>query len=286
MDDTWQYCCRKDYGIDSIDKWAVDSFMELYKTVLFKFGHLIGKWSIVSMYPYGGLLSVEVDQGRFVCYQCHAPIDNCITNPFIKKELFEVIVENKKCVRNCLSGTSVHPLEKLIYLDGQLPRFSFECVQRTYHPKFSEVNSEEYQQSDEEESSVFDQEQISEKNVECERLQWPDPVSTESLMPTPGLYKGTYGSHGVEIIMVHISSDQIIGTKITGDPNIPATKITFKANISQVVTHSEINELYSSPLEENQNEVAVTEFRLPDGYDSEYDAFPNEVRTRYNVNTV
>lgn len=176
----------------------------------------------------------------------------------------------------------MHPLEKLIYLDGQLPRFCFECVQRTYHPKVSEVNSEEYQQWDEEESSVFDQEEISEKNIECERLQWPDSVSTESLMPTPGLYKGTYGSHGVEIIMVHISSDQIIGTKITGDPNIPATKITFKANISQVVTHSEINELYSSSLEENQNEVAVTEFRLPDGYDSEYDAFPNEVRTRYH----
>ena len=73
---------------------------------------------------------------------------------------------------------------------------------------------------------------------------------------------------------------------LQGDPNIPATKITFKANISQVVTHSEINELYSSSLEENQNEVAVTEFRLPDGYDSEYNAFPNEVRTRYSVNTV
>ena len=83
--------------------------------------------NLFSTVPYKMTNSFQVEPGRFVCYQCHAPIDNCITNPFIKKELFEILVENKKCVRNCLSGTSMHPLEKLIYLVSKVPENLIAC---------------------------------------------------------------------------------------------------------------------------------------------------------------
>ena len=47
-------------------------------------------------------------------------------------------------------------------------------------------------------------------------------------------FLGTYSTHGIEIIKIDYSTnDQIEAIKLTGDPNVPAGKITFKADLSK-----------------------------------------------------
>ena len=54
----------------------------------------------------------------------------------------------------------------------------------------------------------------------------------------PGLFKATYGSHGIEIIQLHylVTSKEIIGLKITGDPNVPFGEVSFKGYLDKPIT--------------------------------------------------
>jgi len=57
-------------------------------------------------------------------------------------------------------------------------------------------------------------------------------IQATSVFPiTPGLFAGDYSVHGVEIIQLEMPGDGIIkGVKVTGDPNVPFDKITFKVD--------------------------------------------------------
>ena len=47
---------------------------------------------------------------------------------------------------------------------------------------------------------------------------------------------GTYGSHGIEIIAINYPSAEVLeGIKITGDPNIPMNKVTFRADLKKAM---------------------------------------------------
>uniref|UniRef100_K1QH38 F-box only protein 31 n=1 Tax=Magallana gigas TaxID=29159 RepID=K1QH38_MAGGI len=50
----------------------------------------------------------------------------------------------------------------------------------------------------------------------------------------PGLFKGTYSAHGIEILSLDYNDDltEVTVTKITGDPNVPATKVSVYANLT------------------------------------------------------
>lgn len=47
-----------------------------------------------------------------------------------------------------------------------------------------------------------------------------------------GLWTGLYGQHGVEIINVSYTTEEIVATKVLGDPNVPCWQVTFKAKLS------------------------------------------------------
>ena len=74
----------------------------------------------------------------------------------------------------------------------------------------------------------------------------------------PGFFKATYGSHGNEIIRVYYdtSGKEIIGSKITGDPNIPFGKISFKAYLNKPI----IREMMSDKAEKNYFENLQSSF--------------------------
>ncbi|XP_023413860.1 F-box only protein 31 isoform X2 [Loxodonta africana] len=57
------------------------------------------------------------------------------------------------------------------------------------------------------------------------------PPSHPDDLIKPGLFKGTYGSHGLEIVMLSFHGRRARGTKITGDPNIPAGQQTVEVDL-------------------------------------------------------
>uniref|UniRef100_A0A8W8MPT3 Uncharacterized protein n=1 Tax=Magallana gigas TaxID=29159 RepID=A0A8W8MPT3_MAGGI len=50
----------------------------------------------------------------------------------------------------------------------------------------------------------------------------------------PGLFKGTYSAHGIEILSLDYNDDltEVTVTKITGDPNVPASEISLFGDLT------------------------------------------------------
>ena len=65
----------------------------------------------------------------------------------------------------------------------------------------------------------------------------PQPIA-------PGIFKGNYGTppwgHGIEIIGINYTTDDdiLVGTKLTGDPNVPMNKNTFNAELKNTIVLS------------------------------------------------
>ncbi|XP_043350818.1 F-box only protein 31 isoform X3 [Dermochelys coriacea] len=68
------------------------------------------------------------------------------------------------------------------------------------------------------------------------------PSSADDLLK-PGLFKGTYGSHGLEIVMLSFHGKKAKGTKITGDPNIPAGQQTVEIDLAHPIQLPDIENL-------------------------------------------
>ena len=58
-----------------------------------------------------------------------------------------------------------------------------------------------------------------------------------------GVFKGTYSSHGIEMIKVsYVESDgvsKLEGLKLTGDPNVPFNKVSFYADLTKPIVLTE-----------------------------------------------
>ena len=71
------------------------------------------------------------------------------------------------------------------------------------------------------------------------RLDTEQYLSNRLPIP-PGIFKGTYSAHGIEIISVRYPSKASIeGIKLTGDPNVPMNKVTFKADLTKALRYTE-----------------------------------------------
>uniref|UniRef100_A0A8C4QQP3 Uncharacterized protein n=1 Tax=Eptatretus burgeri TaxID=7764 RepID=A0A8C4QQP3_EPTBU len=81
------------------------------------------------------------------------------------------------------------------------------------------------------------------------RIFLPRPDLGAPLLP--GLFKGTYGSHGLELVLLSFHGESAHVTKITGDPNVPAGQTSLQIDMSQplVLDH----------LEQQQNLQALVE---------------------------
>ncbi len=65
-----------------------------------------------------------------------------------------------------------------------------------------------------------------------------DSKGDRSLPIRPGLFKGTYGSHGNELISLSFEKSEdggdlhkFVGVKVTGDPNVPFGKVSFEGSL-------------------------------------------------------
>nr|XP_051696276.1 F-box only protein 31 isoform X4 [Oryctolagus cuniculus] len=69
------------------------------------------------------------------------------------------------------------------------------------------------------------------------------PPSRPDDLIQPGLFKGTYGSHGLEVVMLSFHGCVARGTKITGDPNIPAGQQTVEVDLRHRIQLPDVENL-------------------------------------------
>uniref|UniRef100_A0A493T2S2 F-box protein 31 n=1 Tax=Anas platyrhynchos platyrhynchos TaxID=8840 RepID=A0A493T2S2_ANAPP len=184
------------------------------------------------------------------------PHDPHVDDPMRFKPLFRIHLMERKCATvECMYGHK-GPHNGHIQIVKK-DEFSTKCNQTDHH-RMSGGRQEEFRTWLREEwgrtlEDIFHehmQELILMKfiytsqydNCLTYRRIYLPPSSPDDLIK-PGLFKGTYGSHGLEIVMLSFHGRKAKGTKITGDPNIPAGQQTVEIDLAHPLRLPDIENL-------------------------------------------
>ncbi|XP_068169815.1 F-box only protein 31 [Antennarius striatus] len=246
----WRRRCMEEFGMkDDLRKMEVGgiSSYDLYVKLLHPYRHILGLWQ-PDIGPYGGLLNVVVDGLFIIGWMYLPPHDPRVEDPMRRRPLFRIHMwESKKATVECMYGHKgphkgdIQTVKK--------DEFSTKCNQTDHHrmpggrqEEFRTWLEEEWGRTLEEIFHEHMQELILMKFIytsqydNCltyRRIYLPPAMPSDLLCP--GLFKGTYGSHGLEIVMLSFHENSARATKITGDPNVPAGQLTLDVDLSRPV---------------------------------------------------
>ncbi|KAG7456314.1 hypothetical protein MATL_G00250800 [Megalops atlanticus] len=255
METIWRRRCREEFGMrEDLRKMEVVgiSSRELYVKLLHPYRHILGLWQ-PDIGPYGGLLNVVVDGLFIIGWMYLPPHDPRVEDPMRRRPLFRIHMwESSKAIVECMYGHKGP--HKGDIQTVKRDEFSTKCNQTDYH-RMPGGRQEEFRTWLEEEwgrtlEDIFHehmQELILMKFIytsqydNCltyRRIYLPPHLPSDLLQP--GLFKGTYGSHGLEIVMLSFHGTRAKGTKLTGDPNVPAGQLTLDVDLSRPVQLPEL----------------------------------------------
>ncbi|XP_062474352.1 F-box only protein 31 isoform X2 [Pezoporus occidentalis] len=257
-DTIWRRRCREEYGVcENLRKLEITgvSCRDVYAKLLHRYRHILGLWQ-PDIGPYGGLLNVVVDGLFIIGWMYLPPHDPHVDDPMRFKPLFRIhLMERKAATVECMYGHK-GPHNGHIQIVKK-DEFSTKCNQTDHH-RMSGGRQEEFRTWLREEwgrtlEDIFHehmQELILMKfiytsqydNCLTYRRIYLPPSSPDDLIK-PGLFKGTYGSHGLEIVMLSFHGKKAKGTKITGDPNIPAGQQTVEIDLAHPLHLADIENL-------------------------------------------
>uniref|UniRef100_A0A8C4S2P2 F-box protein 31 n=1 Tax=Erpetoichthys calabaricus TaxID=27687 RepID=A0A8C4S2P2_ERPCA len=255
-DTIWRRRCIEEFGMcEDLRKLEVEGLpsRELYVKLLYPYRHILGLWQ-PDIGPYGGLLNVVVDGLFIIGWMYLPPHDPRVNDPMRRRPLFRIHMwESSKATVECMYGYKgphkgdIQTVKK--------DEFSTKCNQTDHH-RMPGGRQEEFRTWLEEEwgrtlEDIFHehmQELILMKFIyTCQydncltyhRIYLP-PHHPGDVMK-PGLFKGTYGSHGLEIVMLSFHVNRAKGTKLTGDPNVPAGQLTLDIDLSRTIQLPDID---------------------------------------------
>ncbi|XP_053541971.1 F-box only protein 31 isoform X2 [Ictalurus punctatus] len=246
----WRRRCVEEFGMkDDLRKMEVAgmSSRELYVKLLHPYRYILGLWQ-PDIGPYGGLLNVVVDGLFIIGWMYLPPHDPRVEDPMRRRPLFRIHMwERNKATVECMYGHKGPHKGDIQTVKND--EFSTKCNQTDHH-RMPGGRQEEFRTWLEEEwgrtlEDIFHehmQELILMKFIytsqydNCltyRRIYLPPCLPSDLLQP--GLFKGTYGSHGLEIIMLSFHGSRAKATKLTGDPNVPAGQLTLDIDLSRPV---------------------------------------------------
>ncbi|XP_039881257.1 F-box only protein 31 isoform X1 [Simochromis diagramma] len=222
-------------------------YKDVYTHLLYPYRHILGLWQ-PDIGPYGGLLNVVVDGLFIIGWMYLPPHDPRVEDPMRRRPLFRIhMMESNKATVECMYGHKgphkgdIQTVKK--------DEFSTKCNQTDHHrmpggrqEEFRTWLEEEWGRTLEEIFHEHMQELILMKfiytsqydNCLTYRRIYLPPAKPSDLLQ-PGLFKGTYGSHGLEIVMLSFHGTSARATKLTGDPNVPAGQLTLDVNLCRPV---------------------------------------------------
>jgi F-box protein 31 len=250
VDQIWQTRCRKEYGLTITGSQRL-SAKQVYTLLLHKYGKCLGLWR-PDIAHYGGLVQVIFEGDRITGTEWRAPKET--HEPLRKFDLFSIqINEDFETQVLCLRGYSgPHKCNIVLKKEGHF--FSKCCVPEKHrHPngsdqEFQEWVNEETTNAQQILHDPFSQElrlmkflMIKQYENSYDHHRIESPLHVPNVVISPGIFKGTYGAHGIEMVMLKYEDDgfKVKAVKISGDPNVPAGEVTFTANLRLPVVLTE-----------------------------------------------
>ncbi|KAK2505199.1 hypothetical protein MC885_013615 [Smutsia gigantea] len=262
--------------------------------LLHRYRHILGLWQ-PDIGPYGGLLNVVVDGFFIIGWMYMPPHDPHVHDPMRFKPLFRIhLMERRSATVECMYGHR-GPHNGHIQI-VKMDEFSTKCNQTDHHrmpggrqEEFRTWLREEWGRTLEDIFHEHMQELILMKfiytsqydNCLTYRRIYLPPSRPDDLI-RPGLFKGTYGSHGLEVVMLSFHGTRARGTKITGDPNIPAGQQTVEIDLMHRIQLPDaenlcnFNELSRLVLEVREQVRQEQEEAGPDGGEGRGEQSPRE----------
>ncbi|XP_076063236.1 F-box only protein 31-like [Oratosquilla oratoria] len=285
-DALWKYFCVRDYGVSHLG--PVESFQKLYTELLWRYGDLLGLFQ-AQIGLYGALFEVKYENGKLLCIDLRPSEDNDMTKPLEEFLLFTIdaVMNPPRCM--CAS----HPQECIIRMDQSKGKWFFYCQDPELHATtmYDELGADKFRAY----------EGALRSGIECRLLHIPGYQNIPGSLLTngdklpdqifaPGLFKSSYGLHGIEIIMFKYENEkEIHGIKVTGDVNVCASQITVKAGLRHPVTLTDqeqksltfLRKLKPKPYRKGVTSNGIMPFFMPENCDTEGYPVPARCSARY-----
>ncbi|KTG38176.1 hypothetical protein cypCar_00017556 [Cyprinus carpio] len=221
----WRRRCTEEFGMrDDLRKMEIlgMSSRDLYVKLLHPYRNILGLWQ-PDIGPYGGLLNVVVDGLFIIGWMYLPPHDPRVEDPMRRRPLFRIHMwEKNKAMVECMYGhKGPHKgdiQEFRTWLEDEWGR----TLEDIFHEHMQELILMKFIYT-----SQYD------NCLTYRRIYLPPCLPSDLLQP--GLFKGTYGSHGLEIIMLSFHGSKAKVTKLTGDPNVPAGQLTLEIDLNRPV---------------------------------------------------
>ncbi|XP_067905056.1 F-box only protein 31-A isoform X3 [Heterodontus francisci] len=232
-DTIWRRRCRVEYGVlENMRRLETVGIAcrDLYIKLLHPYRNILGLWQ-PDIGPYGGLLNVVVDGLFIIGWMYLPPHDPRVNDAMRCKPLFRIhLWEKNKAEVECMYGHKGSHKGDIQEFRTWLAEEWGRTLEDIFHEHMQELILMKFIYT-----SQYD-------NCLTYRRIYLPPSSPEDLI-RPGLFKGTYGSHGLEIVMMSFHGTHIKVTKITGDPNVPAGQMTLHIDITRPVQLPDIEHL-------------------------------------------
>jgi len=255
-----------------------------YQHVLHKFGPMFGLWQRQNLKFYSGILRVFYED-KTVVFENLVPTQDIYSDlERLKFLTVTMMTENKKPMvtsHDKMTSTqnvkfSLTPGSNLDIINSNMKDYITSPSE--WRELLEEFKSWDTSQDTELALMKFVSLYHSRTIFSYLPLNWSNRflTTTASCPLKPGLFKGSYGGHGVELVQlqIHMFGSTMLGAtgvKITGDPNVPFNEVTFRIlgedclNIPEDLqgtvrgVRTAMMEKETAPFRENQ----VQSFRVP-----------------------
>ena len=269
QDCVWSKLCRDQFGV-SISSQDDFGSREYYQHFAHKFGPCVGLWQRKNLKFYGGLLKVT-----FCPASKSLLLINLIPNSDIKQDLreqvfltislgedHEIIITNHDILTSKEKAVIHFSPDSEEELSVAIPSMiDYIASPAEWRDLLDHFRAWDTTVNTESALMKFVSVYHSRNMFTFSRVLTPEWVTEHhgdhvSGCPqltglAPGLFKGMYGAHGVEL--VHLNDGQVV--KVTGDPNVPFNQVTFRVTMKNKIV---------LPLEMQENLDDVIQATLVD----------------------
>lgn len=281
-EELWARLAARDYGMDRrlLPPASQDFSPRLfYRDVLHKYRRLLGLWQRHNLKHYGGLLRVSAS-GAGLLFEEILPPTTSVMEPLRPVLMLTV-------TRRRADATSRVEVNKARFSWADVNIGLVRSPELELHLTPVQYGTEQLREQlaiplGFQVSPILLQQQLTlagfSGNISYKRLCVRKVYPPSTRLPIwPGIFKGTYGTHGIELIHLVVPSKvsllQTAGVKITGDPNVPFGETSFKLTNGQCLSMDQeclasfetIEAFLAAPAYHNYHEGVFKPFAVPEG---------------------